>query len=187
MTLLDRISRRRFLGGAAAVAAGAVFDSCAPTTNAPTGSTTPSADPTPTDALDVVFRGGTIVTMDPEQPDAEAVAVQGDSIVAVGSEAEVVAAAAPGAMVVDLGGRVLLPGFNDAHCHRIGAARSDRKHVAIKDALAGGWTSISEMLVQARDLDELRSLDDEGQLRLRVNAYLASYLQANSDEQPRAE
>ena len=125
MTLLDRISRRQFLGGAAAMAAGAVFDACAPTTNAPTESTTPSAEPTPTGALDVVFRGGTILTMDPEQPDAAAVAVRGDSIVAVGSEAEVMAAASPGAMVVDLGGRVLLPGFNDAHCHRIDAAGSE--------------------------------------------------------------
>jgi hypothetical protein len=182
MDLLDRISRRQFLGGAAAMAAGAVVGSCAPTTNAPTVSTTPSAEPTPTDALDVVFRGGTILTMDPEQPDAAAVAVQGDSIVAVGSEAEVMAAS-PDSMVVDLGGRVLLPGFNDAHCHRIGAGRSDRKDVAIKDALAGGWTSISEMLVMARDLDELRSLDDEGQLRLRVNAYLAPYRPYNRDEQ----
>lgn len=168
------------------MAAGAVFDSCAPTTNAPTESTTPSAEPTPTDALDVVFRGGTILTMDPEQPDAAAVAVQGDSIVAVGSEAEVMAAA-PGAMVVDLGGRVLLPGFNDAHCHRIGLRGSETARVAIQDALAGGWTSISEMLVNAKHIDELRSLDDEGQLRLRVNAYLAPYLPANSDEQARAE
>ena len=172
MTLLDRISRRQFLGGAAAVAAGAVFDACAPT-NAPTVSTTPSPGPTPTSAVDVVFRGGTIVTMDPEQPDAEAVAVQGDSIVAVGSEAEVMAAASPGAMVVDLGSRVLLPGFNDGHCHRIDARGSETVEAVIQDALAGGWTSISEMLVVAKSLDELRSLDDEGQLRLRVNAYLA--------------
>ena len=120
-----------------------------------------------------MFRGGTILTMDPEQPDAEAVAVQGDSIVAVGSEAEVMAAASPGAMVVDLGGRVLLPGFNDAHCHRIDARGSETVEAVIQDALAGGWTSISEMLVIAKSLDELRSLDDEGQLRLRVNAYLA--------------
>jgi predicted amidohydrolase YtcJ len=90
-------------------------------------------------------------------------------------------------MVVDLGGRVLLPGFNDAHCHRIDLRGSETAEVAIQDALAGGWTSISEMLVNAKHLDELRSLDDEGQLRLRVNAYLAPYLPANSDEQARAE
>ena len=182
MTLPDRISRRQFLGGAAAIAAGAVFDSCAPATNAPPGSTTPSAEPTPTDAIGVVFRGGTILTMDPEQPDAAAVAVQGDSIVAVGSEAEVMAAASPDAKVVDLGGRVLLPGFNDAHCHRIGLRDPDMAEVAIQDALAGGWTSISEMMVMKDHLDDLHSLDDAGRLRLRVNAYLAPYPPGEPDE-----
>jgi predicted amidohydrolase YtcJ len=179
--VLDRISRRQFLGGAVAVAAGAMLESCAPTVNAPPESTTPSAEPTPTDALDVVFRGGTILTMDPERPNAAAVAVRGDSIVAVGSEAEVMAAASPGAAVVDLGGRALLPGFNVAHCHRIDVLSP--KAEAIRDALAGGWTSISEMLVMADGLDELRSLDDEGQLRLRVNAYLAPYNPGIPDEE----
>ena len=164
------------------MSAGAVLGACAPTTNAPTGSMTPNAEPTPTGAIDVVFRGGTILTMDREQPDAAAVAVQGDSIVAVGSEAEVIAAASPDAMVVDLGDRVLLPGFNDAHCHRIDAAGS-KAQVAIQDALAGGWTSISEMLLMANGLDNLRSLDDEGQLRLRVNAYLAPYPPGIPDEE----
>ena len=147
---------------------------------------TPSAGPTPTNAPDVVFRGGTILTMDPEQPDAAAVAVQGDSIVAVGSEAKVMAAAPPGAMVVDLGGRVLLPGFNDAHCHRIGlrgSRASETAEVAIHDALAGGWTSISEMLVMTQELDELRLLDDESRLRVRVNAYLAPNPPAVPDDQ----
>jgi predicted amidohydrolase YtcJ len=171
----DRISRRRFLGAAAALAAGAVFDACATRTNAPTGSTTPSAEPTPTDGLDVVFRGGTILTMDPEQPGPTAVAVQGDSIVSVGSEADVVAAASADAIVVDLGGRVLMPGFNDAHCHRIDGRGSGTADAAIQDALAGGWTSISEMLLMAKGLDDLRRLDDGGRLRLRVNAYLAPY------------
>ena len=55
--------------------------------------------------------------------------------------------------------------------------------MAIQDALAGGWTSISEMLLMADGLDDLRSLDDEGQLRLRVNAYLAPYPPGIPDEE----
>jgi hypothetical protein len=39
------------------------------------------------------------------------------------------------------------------------------------------------MLVMAKGLDELRSLDDEGQLRLRVNAYLAPYPPGVPDDQ----
>jgi predicted amidohydrolase YtcJ len=177
MTLPDRISRRQFVAGATAVAAGAVFDACAPTQPASARPTAAGAAPTPAGPLNVVLRGGTILTMDPEQPAAEAVAVQGDSIVAVGSETDVMAAASPGATVVDLGDRVLLPGFNDAHCHRIDGLDAGRSapRFAIRDALAGGWTSISELLIMEQRLEQLRSLDDEGRLQLRVNAYLAPY------------
>lgn len=73
--------------------------------------------------------------------------------------------------------------MNDAHCHRIDGVGSGKADAAIKDALAGGWTSISEMLIIDEGLNELRSLDDEGQLRLRVNAYLAPYRPYNRDEQ----
>jgi predicted amidohydrolase YtcJ len=190
MTVLDGMSRRQFVAGAAAVAAGAVFDACAPTTHRSTTSTasspgsTPSLAPTATETLEIVFRGGTILTMDPEQPDAAAVAVQGDSIVAVGSEAEAMAAVAPGAMVVDLGGRALLPGFNDAHCHRIdGLGGPGAGKVAVEEALAGGWTSISELLLLEDGLAKLRSLDEEGELRLRINAYLAPYPPGQPDDQ----
>jgi predicted amidohydrolase YtcJ len=113
--------------------------------------------------------------MDPATPSADAVLVSGDSIVAVGTDADVLAAAPPSAWVVDLGGRVLLPGFNDAHCHRIGDravtgfASAD---AGIQDALATGWTSISELFVDEERLDELRTLDEAGRLRLRVSAYL---------------
>ena len=113
--------------------------------------------------------------MDPERPEAEAVALGGGEIVAVGTEEEVRAAAPAGATVVDLGGRVLLPGFNDAHGHRIVSReliRVDNAGVAIADTLAGGWTSISEMFVNQEQIDELRDLDEAGRLPLRVNVYL---------------
>jgi predicted amidohydrolase YtcJ len=66
---------------------------------------------------ETLFRGGTVVTVDPLLPRAEAVLVRGSRIVAVGDEGEIVAAASPSARIVDLDGRALLPGFNDAHIH----------------------------------------------------------------------
>lgn len=57
-----------------------------------------------------------IRTMDPARPRASAVAITGDVITGAGDDEELLAAN-PGARVVDLGGRVVIPGFVDAHCH----------------------------------------------------------------------
>ncbi len=64
-----------------------------------------------------VFHGGTILTMDDARPRAEAVAVRDGRILAVGSKADVLAAAGDDARRRDLAGRALLPGFVDSHGH----------------------------------------------------------------------
>ncbi len=127
-----------------------------------------------------MLRNARVLTMDPTHPEADALAIVNDLIIAVGTEEEVMAAA-PNATIIDVGGGVLLPGFNDAHCHRIGDRREagyDSAEAAIQDAIASGWTSISEMFVNQERLDELRALDEAGKLRLRVNCYLpVNYLE----------
>lgn len=66
----------------------------------------------------LLFHNGTIHTIDPHYPAPEAVLVGDDGrIRAVGTLAEVEAAAQPGVKRVDLAGRTLIPGFNDAHVH----------------------------------------------------------------------
>ncbi|MBS2022380.1 MAG: amidohydrolase family protein, partial [Deltaproteobacteria bacterium] len=62
---------------------------------------------------------GKIFTADPDRPYAEALATLGDKVLAVGTEAQVRKAAGKKAQVVDLGGRTLVPGINDAHLHAI--------------------------------------------------------------------
>ena len=64
-----------------------------------------------------VFAGGTILTVDKSFSEAQAIAIQGNKIIAVGSEADVRKAAGQGAEVIDLKGRVMLPGFVDPHTH----------------------------------------------------------------------
>jgi len=128
----------------------------------------------PTSAT-LAFVGGTILTMDPEQPEVAALAVREERILAVGEEDEVLAQAGPEAVVVDLGGRTMLPGFNDAHAHRLGdrdVAGIATAEEAITETLAHGFTSMSELFVNQERLDELVTLDETGDLRLRVNAYL---------------
>ncbi len=66
---------------------------------------------------DLVLRGGAVHTVDPLQPGAQAAAVGAGRIVAVGSDAEMVARIGPRTRVVELRGRTVLPGFQDAHVH----------------------------------------------------------------------
>ena len=72
-----------------------------------------------------VFAGGTVLTVDAEFSEAQAIAIRGNKILAVGSEAEVRAAAGDNATVVDLAGRTLLPGFIDAHTHVVAGSVVD--------------------------------------------------------------
>jgi predicted amidohydrolase YtcJ len=76
----------------------------------------------PPQPADLVLRNGVVWTVDPRLPQAQALAVRGNQIVAVGSDAEVDSLVSPATRVIDLAGRLVLPGFNDAHTHLIGAA-----------------------------------------------------------------
>ena len=68
-------------------------------------------------AADIVLHNGKIFTVDAGRPWAQAVAIRGSRIVAVGNNGPVLALAGPGTRSIDLGGRVVVPGFNDAHAH----------------------------------------------------------------------
>jgi hypothetical protein len=67
-----------------------------------------------------ILHHGKVFTSDPDRLWAEAIAIQGDRVQAAGSEAEVMALATPRTRVVDLGGRTVIPGLNDAHVHVLG-------------------------------------------------------------------
>ena len=69
---------------------------------------------------DLVLTNGVVHTVDPARPRAEAVAVRGNRIVFVGGTVEARALVGPGTRVVDLRGRTVVPGFNDAHAHLLG-------------------------------------------------------------------
>lgn len=90
------------------------------------------------------FTNGRILTMDPKTAEAEVVVVADGRIAAVGERALV--EAWPGCATVDLAGRILLPGFIDAHAHLSLASLHPR------------WTDLSE----AGGVDELaRALQDQ--------------------------
>jgi len=69
---------------------------------------------------DLVLRNGHIFTVDRDNPSAEAVAVTGNRIAAVGPDREIAKYIKPGVTrVIDLDGKLVVPGFNDAHVHFI--------------------------------------------------------------------
>ena len=68
-------------------------------------------------AASLVLLNGKIWTVNEAQPRAEAVACLGSRIVAVGSNGEIRKWIGAGTEVLDLAGKLVLPGFNDAHVH----------------------------------------------------------------------
>src|SRR5262245_30670143 len=84
-------------------------------------------------AADLIVTNARIWTVDKTRPQAEALAVLGERIVAVGSAADVDAWHGPQTRVLDAKGRLLLPGFNDAHVHFVDGG-SGLQEVQLKDA-----------------------------------------------------
>jgi predicted amidohydrolase YtcJ len=68
-------------------------------------------------APDLILTGGRIFTADSTRPWVEALAIRGERIVAAGTTAEVSRLARGRTRRIALGGRVVVPGFNDAHDH----------------------------------------------------------------------
>ena len=66
--------------------------------------------------MTTVFKNGRVYTMNQNQPYVSAVAVQDDKIVYVGTN-EGARAYEAGAKVIDLDGKMMIPGLIDAHCH----------------------------------------------------------------------
>jgi len=72
-------------------------------------------------AADLLFVNGAVYTVDAARRWAEAVAVRDGRIVALGTSDDLVELRGSSTEVVDLGGRMLVPGFQDAHVHPINA------------------------------------------------------------------
>jgi predicted amidohydrolase YtcJ len=74
---------------------------------------------------DLVVKNAKIVTIDKDNPRGEAIAVKGESILAVTSNKKIGRYIEEGTTkVIDAGGRLLIPGLNDAHIHFTGGGSS---------------------------------------------------------------
>ena len=100
----------------------------------------------PPEPADLVLLGGKIVTVDPSRPEAEALAARDGRIVAVGSDDEVRAWVGDSTRVIELAGRLAVPGFIESHGHFTGVGRN-RMVIDLRGATT--WDEIVEIVSAA--------------------------------------
>jgi predicted amidohydrolase YtcJ len=100
----------------------------------------PAAEP-----ADLVLRGGKIVTLDVGQPEAEALAIRGQRIVAVGSSEAIREHIGQQTKIIELDGRMAMPGFIEGHVHFLSLGDSKRK---LELASARSWEEIIDLVAK---------------------------------------
>lgn len=98
------------------------------------------------ESADLVLTNGKIVTVEEDQPEVEALAVRGDIIIALGSTARIKQYICDATQVIDLEGRLAIPGIIDSHAHfsGIGEAR-----LSLDLMKVNSWENIVAMVAEA--------------------------------------
>jgi predicted amidohydrolase YtcJ len=99
--------------------------------------------------MDTIFFNGNIRTMDETIKKGQAVAVKNGIILRVGSDQAVLKLKTKGTKLVDLNGKLMLPGFNDSHMHLLSYGYSLEKvnlgsTLSIADIITLGKTRLQE-------------------------------------------
>jgi len=100
----------------------------------------------PETPADIVLVNGTVITVDPDLPRAQGLAARNQRIVAVGSSDTVRRLVGPETRVIDLGGRLAIPGFIEGHGHltSLGEAR-----LSLDLSQAGDWNEVVDLVAKA--------------------------------------
>ncbi|SQA61033.1 N-substituted formamide deformylase precursor [Yokenella regensburgei] len=119
-------------------------------------------------SADLIFHSGKIYTAEDKQSLQEAIAIENGKILAVGDDKDILRLKQPGTRVVDLQGKVMMPGLLDAHSH------------AIRGGLQLLSTDIDSQMVSIATLESMmREGDKSGKARrgdiLLVNGFPSSY------------
>ena len=136
-------------------------------TTAPTSTNTPR--PMPAEPADVIFHNGTIITVEEGLPLAEAIALRTGLIQAVGTNEDILALRDPNTIVIDLHGKIIMPGFVDPHTHILRAMSLED---AQQMALENGITTLTEMTATPDFVEEIEALSADQELRVRTSLYL---------------
>lgn len=95
---------------------------------------------------DLVLTGGKVATMDAQRPQAEGLAVSGERIVVVGSALEMAAHIGPETRVIELDGKLVIPGLIEGHGHFLGLGQSK---MMLDLTAAETWEDIVEQVAEA--------------------------------------
>ncbi len=95
---------------------------------------------------DLILRNGKIVTLDPAQPEVHAIAMSGGRIVAVGAAADAPSLRGPATRVIDLAGKLAIPGFIEGHGHFMAVGEAQ---VSLNLRTAHNWDDIVAMVAAA--------------------------------------
>ena len=101
--------------------------------------------------MDMIIYGASVLTMDANNPRAEAIAVMRGNISAVGSNVEILGLRREQTVLIDAGGKSVLPGFHDSHLHLYGYALT--KSMADLSGLNGIDELESRLRKHIRDLN----------------------------------
>ena len=105
-----------------------------------------ACEPGPAEYADLVLTGGKVVTVDDALPEAEALAVTGYTITAVGTNEEIAGYVGPSTEVIELDGRLVIPGFIEGHGHYMSLGRSK---MILDLTTATSWDDIVQMVGDA--------------------------------------
>jgi predicted amidohydrolase YtcJ len=94
----------------------------------------------------LVLNKGKIATVDDQKPEAQALAARGDTIVAVGTNEEIAAFVGPETRVVDLRGRLAIPGFIEGHGHFTGVGEA---RIVLNLTMVRNWDEVVAMVKDA--------------------------------------
>jgi predicted amidohydrolase YtcJ len=95
---------------------------------------------------DLVLINGKVVTVEESPAEAEAVAVVGDRIADIGSTADIKRHVGPGTQVIDVEGRLVIPGFIEGHGHFTGVGLAQLNLNLMNTA---SWDEIVAMVAEA--------------------------------------
>lgn len=98
------------------------------------------------DVADLVLLNGKIATVDETTPEAQALAATNGRIVALGTDADVEAFIGDETEVIDLDGRLAIPGFIEGHGHYMGVGRSTLQ-LNLMDV--ANWDEVVSMVADA--------------------------------------